>query len=55
MKWIKLIKFIKYHRKRGEGSFRVTTNSDTFIIYVGRTTLDTDGAYERDQLRLKYH
>ena len=33
-KWIKLIKFVKRHRSLGNYSFKVVTNSDTFIMYV---------------------
>ena len=31
-KWIRLIKWIKYHRKNGIASFNVVTNSTTLII-----------------------
>jgi hypothetical protein len=51
--WIKLIKFIKKHRNNGIASFRVTTNSDTFII----TTEDCKNTVEsrkENMLRLKY-
>lgn len=33
-KWIKLIKWIKHHRKQGNASFDVVTDSNTFIITV---------------------
>lgn len=52
-KWIKLIKWIKEHRKRGIASFDVLTNADTFII----TTSDcesTEESWKTNMLRLKY-
>ena len=52
-KWIKLIKFIKKHRSRGIASFKVYTNSDTFII----TTDDceqTFESWEENMLRIPY-
>lgn len=52
-KWIKLIRFIKKHRNRGIASFRVVTNSDTFII----TTEDceqTKSSWKENMLRITY-
>lgn len=46
-KWIKLIKFIKKYRSLGIMSFKVVTNSDTFILYV-----DEKGYH--DQIRISY-
>lgn len=53
IKWIKLIRFIKKHRSRGVASFRVVTNSDTFVI----TTKDcepTEESWKENMLRLPY-
>ena len=52
-KWIKLIRWIKKHRLRGNASFRVTTNADTFII----TTMDcehTQESRDKNMLRISY-
>ena len=52
-KYIKLIKWIKQHRKRGIASFRVETDSNTFII----TTEDceqTRESWEKNMLRIPY-
>jgi hypothetical protein len=46
MKWIKLVRFINKHRKRGCGHFRVSTTSDKIIIRPG----DGDGT----KLVIKY-
>lgn len=53
IKWIKLIRFIKKHRSRGVASFKVVTNSDTFVI----TTKDcepTEESWKENMLRLPY-
>jgi hypothetical protein len=47
-KWIKLIKFIKKYRELGIASFRITTNSDTIVIWPA------DDQYDDDSLRIKY-
>ena len=52
-KWIKLIKWIKNHRKEGNGSFDVVTNSDTFIITVSGCE-STRESWNKNMLRIDY-
>lgn len=52
-KWIKLIKWIKNHRKEGNASFDVVTNSDTFVITVTESK-QTQESWEKNMLRIKY-
>jgi len=52
-KWIKLIKWIKSHRKNGNSSFRVVTNSNTFIITVKDCETSKD-SWNKNMLRIKY-
>lgn len=52
-KWIKLIKWIKNHRKEGNMSFDVVTNSDTFVITVSRCE-STRESWNKNMLRIKY-
>lgn len=52
-KWIKLIKWIKTHRKDGNASFNVLTNSDTFIITVTDCE-NTRKSWDKNMLRIKY-
>lgn len=52
-KWIKLIKWIVAHRKNGNGSFDVVTNSDTFIITVSGCE-NTRESWDKNMLRIKY-
>lgn len=50
MKWIKLIRFVNKHRKKGCGSFKAHTTGDEFIIIpIGKQISDED----YDQLRIK--
>jgi hypothetical protein len=53
MKWRKLIKFIKEHRKRGIASFNVVTNSNTFIITTDDSEC-TEESWEKNMLRINY-
>ncbi|MCK9416384.1 hypothetical protein M0Q97_06975 [Candidatus Dojkabacteria bacterium] len=52
-KWIKLIKWIKEHRKEGNASFHVVTNADTFIITVDGTE-STEESWSKNMLRIKF-
>ena len=52
-KWIRLIKWIKNHRKEGNASFDVVTNSDTFIITV-RGCESTRESWDKNMLRIKF-
>ncbi len=52
-KWLRLIKWIKNHRKNGYTSFDVVTNSDTFIITVSGCE-STQESWEKNMLRIKY-
>ena len=52
-KWIKLIKWIKNHRKEGNGSFQVLTNGDTFIITVSGCK-NTRESWDKNMLRIDY-
>jgi len=53
MKWIKLIKWIKNHRKEGNASFNVVTNSNTFIITVDGCD-STRESWDKNMLRITY-
>ena len=53
LKWIKLIKWIKTHRKEGNASFDVVTNSNTFIITV-RNCETSEESWKKNMLRIKY-
>ena len=48
-KWRKMIKFIKKHRKIGIASFRVVTNSNTFVMWVTDPEKGID-----EQIRIPY-
>lgn len=52
-KWIKLIMWIKKHRKEGNASFDVVTNSDTFIITV-RNCESTRESWDKNMLRIPF-
>jgi len=52
-KWIKLIKWIRNHRKEGNSSFKVLTTSDTFIITVSGCE-STRESWDKNMLRIKY-
>lgn len=52
-KWIKLIRFIRKHRKNGMASFTIATTSDEIII-VTEGICDYHKDYKHEQLRLKY-
>lgn len=52
-KWIKLIRWIKKHRKEGNASFEVVTNADTFVITV-RGCESTRESWDKNMLRIKY-
>lgn len=52
-KWIKLIKWIRKHRKNGNMSFDVVTDSDTFVITVEGCE-QTYESWEKNMLRLKF-
>jgi hypothetical protein len=52
-KWIKLIKWIKNHRKEGKADFRVVTNADTFIITVGGCEQSYE-SWKTNMLRIPY-
>lgn len=52
-KWIKLIRWIKNHRKNGIASFEVETNSDTFVITV-KGCESTKESWKENMLRIKY-
>ncbi len=52
-KWIKLIKWIRNHRRNGNYSFDVTTNADTFIITVSGCE-STYESWNTNMLRIKF-
>jgi hypothetical protein len=52
-KWIRLIRFIKKHRKRGMATFKVLTNLDTFII-VTEDHEPTKESRKENMLRIPY-
>lgn len=52
-KWIKLIKWIRSHRKEGNGSFDVVTDANTFIITVSDCD-NTRESWDKNMLRIKY-
>lgn len=52
-KWIKLIRWIKKHRKEGKGSFEVVTNADTFIITVKDCETSRE-SWNKNMLRIRY-
>ncbi len=52
-KWMKLIKWIKQHRKEGNASFLCVTNSDTFIITV-RNCEPSEDSWKKNMLRIPY-
>ena len=52
-KWIKLIKWIRKHRKDGNASFDVVTNGDTFIITVSGCE-QTYKSWDKNMLRINY-
>ena len=53
MKWYRLIKWIKNHRKEGKMSFDVVTNNNTFIVTV-RGCEDTRESWEKNMLRINF-
>ena len=53
LKWIKLIKWIKNHRKQGKASFDVVTDSNTFIITVTGCE-NTRESWDKNMLRVPY-
>jgi len=52
-KWIKLIKWIRVHRKEGNASFDIVTNSDTLVITVSGCE-NTRESWDKNMLRIKY-
>ena len=52
-KWIRLIRWIKNHRKNGNTSFDVVTDSNTFIITVSGCE-STEESWVKNMLRIKY-
>lgn len=52
-KWMKLIKWIKNHRKEGNASFDVVTNSNTFIITVSGCE-STCESWNKNMLRIEF-
>lgn len=52
-KWIRLIKWIKNHRKNGNASFSVITNEDTFVITVSGCE-NTHESWKENMLRIPY-
>ena len=50
-KWFKLIQWIKQHRKEGNSSFTVVTNSDTFVITVRGSNPKN---WDKNMLRINY-
>lgn len=52
-KWIKLIKWIKAHRKEGNSSFDIVTNSDTLVITVSGCEQSKE-SWDKNMLRIKY-
>lgn len=52
-KWFKLIKWVKNHRKEGNGSFNVLVTSNTFIITVEGCVVTTE-SWKKNMLRIKY-
>jgi len=51
--WIKLIRWIVNHRKEGNATFKVQTNSDTFVITVDGCE-STHESWKKNMLRIKY-
>jgi len=52
-KWLRLIKWIKNHRKNGKASFDVVTNSNTFVITV-KGCESTRESWDKNMLRINY-
>lgn len=52
-KWLKLISWIKQHRKKGNASFDVVTNNDTFVITVSNCKNTTE-SWKENMLRIPY-
>ena len=52
-KWIRLIWWIKKHRRNGKASFRVNTNEDTFVITVDGCE-STHESWENNMLRINF-